>query len=253
VASFGPIALDTRRPDYGTIRSTPKPGWSGVDVRGYFARRFPVPIGFDTDVAGAALAEGRWGAGGDARVLVYLTIGTGIGGGVTVDGRAVHGLVHPEIGHLRVRRAPGDHFAGVCRFHGDCIEGLVSGPAIAARAGKAAEAIPADDPVWTAVADELAELMALLILTLSPERILLGGGVGYGRAFLLPAIRKQTATLLNGYIARITPDVLETTIAAAGLGDEAGPLGAIALALDALQLSKVRSSAPVRPLPRHIR
>jgi len=234
VASFGPVQLDPTRPAYGTITSTPKPGWAGTDVRGHFACHFAVPIGFDTDVAGGALAEQRWGAGQGARALVYLTIGTGIGGGVLIDGRPVHGLVHPEIGHLRVRRAPGDHFVGLCPYHGDCLEGLVSGPAIAARAGQPAGEVPPDDPLWWQVADELAELMALLILTLSPDRILIGGGVGLGRAFLLPSIRARTAALLNGYIARITPSALERIIGPPALGDDAGPLGATALALDAL-------------------
>ncbi|HWL46137.1 MAG TPA: ROK family protein [Sphingomonadaceae bacterium] len=253
VASFGPIECDRARPGYGTILATPKPGWAGADVRGHFARRFAVPVGFDTDVAGAALAEHRWGGGRGADVLVYLTIGTGVGGGVVVGGRAVHGLLHPEIGHVRVRRAAGDGFAGLCPFHGDCVEGLVSGPAIAARAGQAADTLPADHPVWAVVGDELAELMALLLFIVSPQRILLGGGVGTSRALPLARIRARAAALLNAYPARVDSAELERVIGIARLGDEAGPLGAVALAHDALALSKARFSAPVRPSPRHIR
>ena len=234
IASFGPLVLDTARADYGRISTTPKPGWRGADVRGHFAGRFAVPIGFDTDVAGAALAEGRWGAATGCDVVVYLTIGTGIGGGVTIGGRPVHGLIHPEIGHLRVRRAPGDDFAGICPFHGDCLEGLASGPAIAARTGRDAAALPPGHPLWDRLAGELAELAALLLLTLSAERILIGGGVGAHSTFLLPRIRTRTAELLGNYLAGIDARALERIILPPALGDDAGPLGAVALALDAL-------------------
>lgn len=229
IGSFGPLGLDPARVDFGTITTTPKPGWAGTDVRRHFARRFAIPIGFDTDVAGAALAEGRWGAAIGCGVHVYLTIGTGIGGGVVVDGRPVHGLIHPEIGHIRTRRLAGDEFPGVCPYHGDCLEGLASGPAIAARAGVPAEEIGADDPVWQPVAATLAELMAMLILTLSPERILIGGGVGMGQPQLLPMIRAGTAEILGGYVAGITVGRLSEIIRAPGLGELAGPLGAVAL------------------------
>ena len=146
IGSFGPVGLDRRRADFGHVTTTPKRGWHDVDVRGHFAERFDVPIGFDNDVSGAALAESRWGAAQGCAVTVYLTIGTGIGGGVVVDGRPVHGLVHPEHGHLRVRRRADDDFAGVCPYHGDCIEGLASGPAIAARAGAAGRVAGAGTP-----------------------------------------------------------------------------------------------------------
>lgn len=231
IASFGPLVLDRRRPDFGRLSSTPKVGWAGTDLRGHFARRFAdLPIAIDTDVNGAALAEGKWGAARGARVHVYLTIGTGIGGGLVIDGRAVHGRIHPEMGHVRVRRAAGDSFAGVCPYHGDCIEGLASGPAIAARAGAPAEGIPREHPVWELIAGELAELMTLLILTLSPERILIGGGVGAGSAFPLAAIRKRTAELLSAYVEGLDEPALQALIVPPGLGEKAGPLGAIALA-----------------------
>ena len=230
IGSFGPLGLDPARADFGTITTTPKPGWAGTDVRGYFARRFAVPIGFDTDVAGAALAEGRWGAAIGCGVHVYLTIGTGIGGGVVVNGRPVHGLIHPEIGHVRTRRLVGDQFPGVCPYHGDCLEGLASGPAITARAGIPAEEIGADDPVWTPVAAALSEVMAMLILTLSPERILIGGGVGLGQPHLLPMMRRATVDILGGYVADISVEKLGEMIRAPALGEQAGPLGAVALA-----------------------
>lgn len=230
IASFGPIGLDPAAAHFGHITSTPKPGWGGTDVRGHFADRFAVPIAFDTDVAGAALAEGLWGAAAGLRVHVYLTIGTGIGGGLVVDGRTVNGLVHPEMGHVRVRRVAGDDYAGVCPYHGDCLEGLASGPAIAARAGRPADSLAAGDPVWARVAAEVAEAMAALILTLSPQRILIGGGVGLGAGFPLAAIRRRTAELLAGYVEGVDADALEAIIQPPALGDRAGPLGAVALA-----------------------
>ena len=234
LASFGPLCLDAAAPAFGRIVGTPKPLWSGVDVRGYFAGRFAVPIGFDTDVAGAALAEGRWGATRGCAVHVYLTIGTGVGGGIVVDGRPLHGRAHPEIGHVRVRRRAGDAFAGTCPFHGDCLEGLVSGPAIAARAGRPGRDIDDGDPVWDGVAADVAELMAMLILTLSPERIVVGGGVMQDRPRLFARIRAATAQRLAGYVGGIDAEVLSGIIVPPGLGVDAGPLGAVVLALDAL-------------------
>lgn len=234
IASFGPVGLDPRRADYGFITTTTKPGWSNVDVLGPVKARFGLPVGFDTDVAGAALAEGRWGAAQGCGVHVYLTIGTGIGGGVVVDGRAIHGLMHPEIGHVRVRRLPGDSFAGHCPFHGDCLEGLAAGPAIAARTGVDPATLAASAPIWQLVAAELAELMVTLIMTLSPERIIIGGGVGHGQPQLLPMIRAATATLLAGYVPALDEAGLARLICAPGLGAAAGSLGAIAVALDAL-------------------
>lgn len=235
LASFGPLGLDPAGPDFGRVVNTPKPGWSGADVRGHFARRFAVPIGFDTDVAGAALAEGRWGAAQGCAVHVYLTVGTGVGAGIVIDGRAVHGRVHPEVGHVRTRRSPGDDFPGHCPVHGDCLEGLVAGPAIAARVGRSGEAITPDDPVWERVANELAELMNLLILTLSPERIVIGGGIVQNRPRLLPRVRARTSDLIGGYVAGLDARALERMIVAPGLGADAGPLGAVALALDAIR------------------
>ena len=235
IGSFGPVGLDRRRSDFGYVTTTPKVGWANVDVRGHFADRFDVPIGFDNDVNGAALAEVRWGAAQGCAVAIYLTIGTGIGGGVVVDGRPVHGLVHPEHGHLRVRRRADDDFAGICPYHGDCIEGLASGPAIAARAGGRAPTLPPEHPVWADVASELGEFMSALVLALSPERIVVGGGVGYGQRWLLPRVRQSTLAALAGYVAALDAEAIESLIVPAGLGDDAGPLGSVAIGLDALE------------------
>lgn len=234
IGSFGPLCLGGASADYGRIGNTPKRGWAGVDVIGGIAGAFDLPVGFDTDVTGAALAEGRWGAAQGCATHVYLTIGTGIGGGVVVNGQALHGLVHPEIGHVRVRRAADDNFAGVCPTHGDCLEGLASGPAIAARAGHSAERLAPDHPVWALVAAELSELMSTLILTLSPQRIVIGGGVAQGQSRLLPMIHAETARRLNNYLPHQREADLAGIIVAPALGDRAGILGAAALALGAL-------------------
>ena len=235
IGCFGPVGLDPARADFGHITTTPKAGWANTDVRGHFARAFDVPVGLDTDVTGAALAEGRWGAARGCTEHIYITIGTGIGAGIIVGGRPVHGLVHPELGHLRVRRRPGDTFAGVCPYHGDCIEGLASGPAIAARAGMPADQLGPEHPVWADVTDELAELMTAMILAVSPQRIVVGGGVGNNQRFLFDQVRTSTRGRLAGYVAALDDAAaMEALIVPPGLGDDAGPLGAVALGVGAL-------------------
>ena len=231
IASFGPLCLDPASPDYGRILNTPKPGWSQADIVSGIAGRFDVPVALETDVAGAALAEGRWGASIGCAVHAYLTIGTGIGGGIVIDGKPLHGRFHPEMGHVRVRRAVGDRFAGICPIHGDCLEGLASGPAIAARAGQAADTLPPTDPLWNWVAEEVAGLMSSLILTLSPHRIVIGGGVGQGQPVLLPLIHQATARLLGGYLPGHSLGALEKVIVPPKLGADSGTFGAIAVAM----------------------
>jgi fructokinase len=234
IASFGPLCLDPASPDHGRIVNTPKPGWSGADVLGIIAGDLAVPVALDTDVAGAALAEGRWGAAVGCPVHVYLTIGTGIGGGIVIDGRPFRGAFHPEMGHVPVRRIPGDTFGGICPIHGDCLEGLASGPAIAARTGQSAEALDPADPIWEQVANEIAGLAASLILTIAPHRVVLGGGVGQGQPALLPRVHRATARLLGGYLPGHSLAALQRLIVHPVLGSDAGVFGAVALAMTRL-------------------
>lgn len=234
IASFGPLCLDQASAGYGRILATPKPGWSGVDVINLVRGYRDIPVGFDTDVTGAALAEGRWGAATGCAVHIYLTIGTGIGGGVVIDGKPLHGALHPEIGHIRVRRSPDDAFPGACPFHHDCLEGLASGHAIALRTGRPAEMLGEDAAIWNFVADEIGELMQMLIMALSPQRIVVGGGVGRGQAHLLPRICAATEHKLGKYLPGSSLAEVKRTIVPAALGEGAGVLGSLALALDAL-------------------
>lgn len=238
IASFGPLQLDPSRDRYGCITQTPKPGWSGINLLDAFARHLAVPTALDTDVAAAALAEQRWGAGSGLDPIIYLTIGTGIGGGLIVGGEPVHGLLHPEMGHCRVRRDPADGFSGLCPFHGDCLEGLASGPAIAARAGAAAEALPPGHPIWRQVAGEVGELLHMLMLIASPQRIIIGGGVGLGASFLLSMIRDHVAETLADYLDGVSRASLDQLITSAKLGDDAGPVGGVALAARALRTAQ---------------
>ena len=234
IASFGPIDLDQRSRTYGFITSTPKPGWRFADLVGPVRAAFGCPVGFDTDVNGAALSEHRWGAAQGLDTFVYLTVGTGIGGGGLVQGRPMHGLVHPEMGHILIPFDRGrDQHPGVCPYHGACLEGLASGPAMQARWGRPAETLPPDHEAWELEAHFLALGLANLIMTLSPERVVLGGGVMH-QAALYPLIRNEVRALLNGYIQ--APSILERPheyIVPPGLGDRTGVLGAIALAQQA--------------------
>ncbi|MDB6091804.1 MAG: fructokinase [Gammaproteobacteria bacterium] len=232
VASFGPIDLRRDSPHYGRIGATPKAGWANVALLEFFAKRFAVPVGLTTDVIGAALAEGRWG---DARKLtdfVYVTVGTGIGAGLIVAGKSVFGCHHPELGHVRIARFAGDTWPGSCPFHGDCLEGLASGPAIAARAGTTAGSIPVGSAIWETVAHALAQLAHVLVVTVAPQRILFGGGVISAQPHLLPRIRKSLALSLNSYLH--IPEMADRDgyIRPPGLGTAAGPLGALAVAAD---------------------
>jgi fructokinase len=231
VGSFGPVDLHPASPTFGTITSTPKPGWAGTDVVGTLRRALGVPVAFDTDVNVAALGEWRHGAARDLDTFVYLTVGTGIGGGGLVSGRLLHGLVHPEMGHLRVPHDPAaDPFPGVCPFHGDCLEGLASGPAIAARWGAPAESLDEDHPAWTLEARYLALALHNIVCTLSPQRIVIGGGV-MAQPSLLPRVRAELASLLNGYVQ--APALLARMgeyVVTPALGDRAGVAGALVLA-----------------------
>jgi fructokinase len=231
IGSFGPVDLDPESATYGYITATPKPYWSNADLVGPIGRALGVPVGFDTDVNAAALGEWRWGAAQGLANFVYLTIGTGIGGGGMINGRLMHGLIHPEMGHMRLPHDwEADPFPGRCPFHGDCLEGMASGPAIKDRWGRRAPELADDHPAWDLEAHYLALGLTNLICTLSPQRIILGGGV-MKQPQLLPLVRQKTLALLNDYVQ--SPAILEEIdryIVRPGLGDEAGVLGSVALA-----------------------
>jgi fructokinase len=220
-ACFGPIDLDRSSPTFGRITTTPKPGWRDADVVGAL-RTLSVPVAFDTDVNGAALAEYRWGAGRGVDPFVYVTVGTGIGGGAIVGGRPVHGLVHPEMGHLPIPRDAADAFAGACPYHRDCLEGLASAVALAQRWGAPPETLPAEHEAWRLQARYLALGVAAIAAVLSPPRIVLGGGVMRASG-LLTRVRAETVTALADYVR--APELM-----APALGERAGVLGAVALA-----------------------
>ena len=230
IASFGPIDPDPSSPTFGYLTSTPKPGWTDIDLVAPVAKALGVPIGFDTDVNGAAMAEGRWGIARGLDTFVYLTVGTGIGGGAMVGGRPVHGLLHPEMGHMLVARRDDDDFAGTCPYHDACLEGLAAGPAIERRWGVKAEDLSEDHPAWELEAHYLGLGLANLVCALSPQRIILGGGV-MSQGHLFPLIRRQVRDLLNGYVQapEVTGDS-DSYIVPPGLGNRSGVLGAIALA-----------------------
>jgi fructokinase len=235
IASFGPVDLARHSPTFGSITSTAKPGWRNTDITGRLGRSMNVPLGFDTDVNGAALAEGRWGAARDLSDFAYITVGTGIGVGLVVNGRLVCGFSHPELGHIRIARKAGDHWKGSCEFHGDCVEGVASGVAIEARTGVATHNIPRDSPVWELVAHALAQLLHTLVLATAPRRILIGGGVADARPELLDRVRHLLVESLNGYLNldELTGGI-DRYVVPPGLGPLAGPLGALALAADAM-------------------
>ncbi len=242
IATFGPAEVNLASPHWGRISQTPKPGWSGADIVGRFRTAFGVPVGFDTDVNGAALAEAHWGASVDTAQSVYITVGTGIGGGIVVDGKALHGLLHPEIGHIRPRVVASDEgFAGVCPFHGDCLEGLASGPAIKARWGASLGGLPQDHPAWAMEANYLGQLCAQLILMVSPQRIVLGGGV-MNHHELFPLIREQAQRWLGGYVDTLKdPGALDSVIVPPALGTRSGIYGALYLAQNALKALNQRA------------
>jgi fructokinase len=235
IASFGPLCLDRGDPMWGSITSTPKLPWRNFDLTGTLARALQKPVGLDTDVNAAALAEARLGAARGEGSCVYFTVGTGIGGGVYLDGKPVHGLVHPEFGHILLRAHPDDPAPdGFCPYHVGCLEGLANGPAIQKRWGRPGHELPPEHPAWPLEAHYLAQACMAALLILSPRRIVLGGGVMH-QAHLFPMIRAEMLRLLGGYVQHRR--VLEQTdelIVPPGLGDNAGGVGALLLGLEAL-------------------
>ena len=231
IASFGPLDPNPASPTFGYITSTPKPRWANVDLAGAIRSALGVPVGFDTDVNIAGLGEWRWGAAQGLSNFIYLTVGTGIGGGVLIDGKPVHGLVHPELGHILIPHdRAADPYEGFCPYHGDCLEGMAAGPAIGQRWGRPAVELPPDHPAWDLEAHYLALALQMFICTLSPERIVLGGGV-MEQMQLFPLVRRKVIACLNGYIQ--SPSILshiDDYIVPPGLGNRAGVLGAFAQA-----------------------
>lgn len=228
IATFGPAVIARGDPNWGHLADTTKPGWSRLDFAGPFARAFGVPVAFDTDVDGAALAEFLWGATQSCDTSVYLTVGTGIGGGAIIGGRVQHGLVHPEIGHMPARRHPDDEPAGICPFHGDCFEGLVSGPAILRRYGAQLDELPPEHPAHALVIDYLGQLCATLVLALSPQRIVIGGGVMNAGGLHAPIAARMREWLV-GFVRHPALE-RDDYVVPPTLGDRAGVLGALALA-----------------------
>ncbi|HYL72625.1 MAG TPA: ROK family protein [Bryobacteraceae bacterium] len=223
IGSFGPIDPNPQSATFGWITSTPKAAWRNFDFAGAIRKALNVPVAFDTDVNAAALGEFRWGAAQGLDTFLYVTVGTGLGGGGMANGRLLHGRTHPEMGHIRIPHDRArDPFPGNCPYHGDCLEGLAAAPAIEARWGQSAHLLPAGHPAWELEAEYLALGIASLTCTLSPQRIVLGGGV-MSREELLPLIRAKVATLLNSYVD--APEIVPPQ-----LGARAGVLGAIALA-----------------------
>ncbi|MCA9971976.1 MAG: ROK family protein [Anaerolineales bacterium] len=235
VAAFGPLDPDPESPTFGHITTTPKPGWGSADVVGRLKAAFDVPVGFDTDVNGAALGEWRWGAAQGLHTFIYLTIGTGVGGGVMVNGRLLHGLVHPELGHVALPHDwEADPYPGRCPYHGDCLEGMAAGPALEARWGVKGQELVPEHPAWDLEAHYLALALRGFICTLSPQRIIMGGGV-MAQPQLFPLLRRKTQAYLNGYVQHpAILDHIDTYIVPPGLGNQAGVLGAIALGQQAV-------------------
>lgn len=234
IASFGPVSIDRAAANYGYITATTKSGWVNVDVANRLAAVAGVPTGFNSDVAGAALGEGRWGAAQGLSDHAYITVGTGVGVGLVMHGEPTNGMTHPELGHVRTARLPGDDWAGMCSYHGDCVEGLASGPAIAARTGTRAPDLPHDHPAWDSVVYTLAQLLHTLVLTGIPRRIVMGGGVMTGMPHLFPRIRQQLVTSLSSYGATNDIQPVDGFVVPAALGNNAGPLGAVVLGARAL-------------------
>ena len=243
IASFGPVELRPGHPAYGRITSTPKPGWRDVDLVGPIEEALRVPVGFDTDVAGAALGEGRWGAARGLGSFVYMTVGTGIGAAAVVGGRLATGLGHAEMGHISVPRQPGDDYPGGCPYHADCLEGMAAGGTLAARFGRPGEQLDGADlrqaVEWEA--GYLAAGLRTIVYTVIPERIVIGGSVAELPG-LLPLVRSTLLETMNGY--GVLPEhAADDFVVPAGLGGMAGPAGALVLAENALHRG---AGAPAR-------
>jgi fructokinase len=235
VACFGPIDPSPASNTFGYITTTPKQGWAHTPVVPPLRETFGVPVAIDTDVNAAAVGEGKWGAAAGLSDYLYLTIGTGIGGGGVFNGHPLHGMVHPEMGHIRLPHDwTRDPYPGACPYHGDCFEGMACGPALLGRWGQPGDSLPLDHPAWALEANYIALALNNFICTLSPQRIILGGGV-MQQAHLFPLIRAEVLSLLNGYVqSPVLLDGIDSYIVPPGLGGRSGVLGAVALAMEAV-------------------
>lgn len=234
IACFGPVDLNKASKTYGFITSTPKIAWQNVDMVGTFHKALGVPVGFDTDVNGSLLGEVTWGCAQGLTDAVYLTIGTGIGGGVMTNGKLLHGMMHPELGHIRMVLHKDDKYAGHCPYHGTCLEGLACGPAIEARWGKKAVELADEPKVWEIESYYLAQALVSCIFLLSPQKIILGGGVMH-QEHLFPLIRENVKALLNDYLHTAELADLDNYIVPASLNDDQGIMGCIKLAMNAYE------------------
>jgi fructokinase len=232
VGAFGPIVIDRKAADYGRLCDTNKPGWSGFDLIGALARSVPLPVRLVTDVGAAAMGEVRFGALRGHDIGMYLTVGTGIGGAIVAGGAVLPALLHPEMGHIALQRLPGDAAPSTCHFHDDCAEGLAAGPAIDARFGKSLDHFAPDDPEFLMIADYLGQLCCQLVLTLSPQRIVLGGGVA-GAPGVVPAVQHAMVRRLGRYGPAAVAD--RDYITPPALGHDAGIIGALVCAVEAIR------------------
>lgn len=232
IACFGPVDVRKESRTYGTILETPKLPWRHYPIVGAMQDALKLPIGFDTDVNGSLLGEVTWGSAKGLTDAVYFTIGTGIGAGVMTNGKLLHGMLHPEAGHIKMSVEPGDPYKGKCPSHGTCFEGMASGPAIEARWGQPARELANRPEVWTLEACYIAQALLTAIMFLSPQRIILGGGVMH-QAQLFPLIRQKVRELINGYLKTRELDDLDSYIVPASLHDDQGIMGSVKLALDA--------------------
>lgn len=232
IGTFGPADLNPDSPTYGCITTTPKLAWANYNIRGAFADSLQIPVGFDTDVNAAVLGEATFGCLKNIRNGIYITIGTGIGAGILTEGKLLHGMLHPEGGHILLERHANDTYTGCCPYHKSCFEGLASGPALEGRYGKKASELANLPEVWELEADYIAKALVNYILILAPERIVLGGGVMHQEQ-LFPLIRKRTAELLNGYLQTSQLKAMDTYIVPPSLNDNQGVLGCLTLAKEA--------------------
>jgi fructokinase len=231
IGCFGPIDLNRNSSTYGFITSTPKLAWKNYDIVGTFKEQLKIPIGFDTDVNASAIGEATWGVTKGLDTSIYITIGTGVGVGVIIDGKPLHGMLHPEAGHILLAKHPEDTFEGKCPYHSNCFEGLAAGPAIEARYGRKAYQLADDDRVWELESYYIAQALVNYILTISPKRIILGGGVMHQEQ-LLPLVRDKVKELLNGYVVTEELKDIDSYIVLPSLNDNQGIMGCIQIAMN---------------------